>query len=98
STPRHRHPLSEAFIQAATEVGIPSNPDFNGADQEGVGFYQRTTYRGRRWSSAQAFLRDAERRPNVTILTERKVAHILFEGRRATGVALQDGTIFTATK
>ncbi|MGO8528595.1 GMC family oxidoreductase N-terminal domain-containing protein, partial [Rhizobium ruizarguesonis] len=67
-------------------------------DQEGVGFYQSTTYRGRRWSSAQALLRDAEIRPNVTILTERKVARILFEGRRATGVALQDGTIFTATK
>src|SRR5690349_11344329 len=57
SNPRHRHPLSEAFIQAATQVGIPYNPDFNGADQEGVGFYQSTTYRGRRWSSAQAFLR-----------------------------------------
>ncbi|MGO7300679.1 GMC family oxidoreductase [Rhizobium ruizarguesonis] len=98
SNPRHRHPLSEAFVQAATQVGIPYNPDFNGADQEGVGFYQSTTYRGRRWSSAQAFLRDAEIRPNVTVLTERKVARILFEGRRATGVALQDGTIFTASK
>ncbi|PSJ56467.1 GMC family oxidoreductase [Pseudaminobacter soli (ex Li et al. 2025)] len=98
SNPRHRHPLSEAFIQAATEIGIPRNPDFNGADQAGVGFYQSTTYRGRRWSSAQAFLRDAEKRPNVTVLTERKVARVLFEGRRATGVELTDGTVFRAVR
>jgi choline dehydrogenase len=98
SDPRHRHPLCEAFVQAATEIGIPFNPDFNGAEQAGVGFYQTTTRNGRRWSSAQAFLREAEKRPNVTVLTERRVARILFEGKRATGVELLDGMRFFAAK
>jgi len=98
SDPRHRHPLCEAFVQAATEIGLPFNPDFNGSEQEGVGFYQTTTHKGRRWSSAQAFLREAEKRPNVTVLTERRVARILFEGKRAIGVELVDGTRFSAGK
>lgn len=98
SNPRHRHPLSEAFVQAATEIGLPFNPDFNGSEQEGVGFYQTTTHNGRRWSSAQAFLREAEKRPNLTVLTERRVGRILFEGKRATGVELLDGTRFFAAK
>lgn len=98
SDPRHRHPLSQAFVDAAVEAGLPLNPDFNGEEQEGVGFYQSTTKGGRRWSSAQAFLREAEKRPNVTVLTERKVARVLFEGRRATGVELLDGTRFAASR
>lgn len=98
SNPRHRHPLSEAFVQAATEIGLPFNPDFNGSEQEGVGFYQTTTRNGRRWSSAQAFLREAEKRANVTILTERRVARILFDGKRAVGVELLDGQRFSASK
>lgn len=98
SRTRHRHPLSKAFVDAAVEAGLKPNADFNGKDQEGVGFYQTTTYRGRRWSSAQAFLRVAERRPNLTILTEARVARILFEGRRASGVQLQDGRKFAATR
>ncbi len=98
SDPRHRHPLSEAFVKAAHEAGLPANDDFNGADQEGAGFYQSTTKGGRRWSSAQAFLREAEKRPNVTVLTERKVARILFEGRQAKGIELLDGTVYSARK
>lgn len=98
SNPRHLHPLSEAFVKAAIEAGIPFNPDFNGSGQEGVGFYQTTTHNGRRWSSAQAFLREAEKRPNLTVLTERRVGRILFEGKRAVGVELLDGTRFTAAR
>ena len=98
SNPRHRHPLSEAFVKAAVESGLKPNADFNGADQEGVGFYQSTTNGGRRWSSAMAFLREAEKRPNVTVLTERKVARVLFEGRKAVGVALLDGTVYKASR
>ncbi len=98
SDPRHRHPLTEAFVKAAVESGLPANPDFNGAEQEGAGFYQSTTKGGRRWSSAQAFLREAEKRPNVTVLTERKVARVLFEGKRAVGVELLDGTVFRADR
>nr|WP_314086869.1 GMC family oxidoreductase N-terminal domain-containing protein [uncultured Shinella sp.] len=98
SNPRHRHPLSEAFVKAAVESGLKPNADFNGADQEGVGFYQSTTKNGRRWSSAMAFLREAEKRPNVTVLTERKVARVLFEGRKAVGVELTDGTVYRTSR
>lgn len=86
------HPLSRAFIRAAQQTGIPYNPDFNGGNQEGVGFYQTTTHDGRRWSSAVAFLRKAEGRKNLKIMTSTRVARILFEGNRATGVQLENGT------
>lgn len=92
----YKHPLSRAFIRAAQETGLPYNPDFNGAVQEGVGFYQATTHKGRRWSSAMAFLREAEKRPNMTVMTETKVARVTFDGTRATGVELQNGQKITA--
>ena len=98
SRTRYRHPLSQAFVEAAVEAGLKANPDFNGADQEGAGFYQTTTHRGRRWSSAQAFLREAERRPNLAIITQARVARILFEGKRANGVELIDGRRFAAAR
>lgn len=98
SDPRFRHPLSRAFVRAAQEAGLPFNPDFNGARQEGVGFYQSTTHEGRRWSAAQAFLRKAKTRPNLTIRTRTRVARVLFEGRAATGVALEDGSEIRARR
>ncbi len=85
------HPLSWAFIRAAQEAGLPYNEDFNGARQEGVGFFQTTTANGRRQSSAQAFLRAAEGRANLTILTGRRVHKIEFEGKRAKSVLLENG-------
>ena len=88
---RYGHPLSWAFIRAAQEAGLRYNEDFNGNQQEGVGFYQTTTNKGRRWSAAQAFLRDAENRPNLEIMTGTKVHKILFEGRTAIGVLLSNG-------
>lgn len=91
SDKRYGHPLSWAFIRAAQEVGLPYNEDFNGSSQEGVGFYQTTTHEGERWSSARAFLRDAEKRPNLTVMTDTRVARVLFEGRKATGVELEGG-------
>ena len=57
---RHADPLSEAFVVAAAETGIPTNPDFNGATQEGAGFFQTTTRRGRRASTAFSYLRPAK--------------------------------------
>lgn len=86
------HPLSWAFIRAAQEVGIPYNEDFNGSRQEGVGFYQTTTSKGRRRSAAEAFLRKAEARPNLTIRTATRVNKVEFDGNRATGVVLDDGS------
>ncbi len=92
------HPLSWAFIRAAQEAGIPYNEDFNGARQEGVGFYQTTTNRGRRRSSAEAFLRQAERRANLTVRTGSRVHKVLFDGRKAIGVRLEDGTTLAARR
>jgi len=98
SDTRYRHPLSQAFVRAAQEVGLPFNHDFNGVEQEGVGFYQTTTSGGRRWSSAQAFLRDAEKRPNLTVMTETRVHKVLFDGRRAAGVLTEGGQTLKARK
>ena len=92
------HPLSWAFIRAAQEVGLPYNDDFNGVRQEGVGFYQTTTNKGRRRSAAEAFLRKAEARPNLTIRTATRVHKVVFDGRRAIGVQLDDGSIVTARR
>jgi choline dehydrogenase len=83
---RDAHPLCAAYFQAAKEVGLPFNPDFNAADQEGVGFYQVTTKNGRRHSAAKAFLRPAMGRKNLTVITGALTTRIDFEGTRAVGV------------
>jgi choline dehydrogenase len=88
-----RHELCDAFIAAAGEVGIPRNDDFNGAAQEGAGYYQATTKNGRRSSTATGFLRPAEKRPNLTVITEALATRVLFEGRRATGVEYSRGGV-----
>jgi choline dehydrogenase-like flavoprotein len=88
---RFGHPLCWAFIRAAQETGLPYQEDFNGAKQEGVGFYQTTTLNGRRASAAVAFLRKAEERPNLTIVTETRVHKVLLDGRRAAGVLTESG-------
>ena len=86
------HPLVEAMIAGAGELGIPRNDDFNGASQEGAGYYQLTTRKGMRCSTAVAYLRSARGRPNLQIETTAHATRILFDGRRATGVAYrQDG-------
>ncbi len=82
-----RHPLCDAFIDCAHEVGVPRNPDYNGARQEGAGYYQRWIHRGRRYSTARAFLRPAQGRSNLTVLTEAQVTRLLLQGRRVVGVA-----------
>jgi choline dehydrogenase len=86
---RHDDPLSEAFVKAAVEAGIPYNPDFNGATQEGAGFFQTTTRRGRRASSAVSYLRPAKERHNLRVETEALAQRIIFEGRRARAVAFK---------
>jgi choline dehydrogenase len=82
----HADPLSAAFIAAAVESGLPENPDFNGAAQEGAGFYQTTTRRGRRASTAVAYLRPAQARDNLRVETSSLAQRILFDGRRAVAV------------
>ncbi len=80
------HPLSQRYLAAAQQAGLPLNPDFNGATQEGVGIYQISTRNGRRMSAARAFLRPAMRRGNVRVETSALATRILFEGSRAVGV------------
>lgn len=78
--------LMEAIISGAEELGVPRNDDFNGATQEGVGYFQLFTRNGWRCSSAVAYLKPARGRSNLRIETDAYVTQILFEGRRATGV------------
>ncbi|WP_052402560.1 GMC family oxidoreductase [Muricoccus aerilatus] len=87
SDPIVRHPASRDFIEATSRLGVPRNLDPNGAEQEGVGFLQFTIRKGRRASAAEAFLRPAERRPNLRVEVEALTQQVLFQGRRATGVS-----------
>ena len=64
-----KHPICEAFIAAATQLGFPRNDDFNGAVQDGVGYHQTTTRNGRRCSTAVGYLRPAMQRPNLRVVT-----------------------------
>ena len=85
------HELVEAIIGAANELGIARTADFNGETQEGVGYYRLFTRNGWRSSSATAYLRPAERRANLRVETDAHVTRILFDGRRAMGVAFRRG-------
>ncbi len=92
------HPLNRCFIDTAVACGLKTNPDFNGADQEGVGLYQITARGGRRMSAARAYLRPAMKRSNVTVLTRAHATRVLFDGTRATGVEfIHRGRTRTAT-
>ena len=82
-------PASFAFIESARRLGIRANDDFNGAEQEGVGLYQVTQREGRRCSAAVAFLRPAEARPNLTVLTHALAERILLDDGRATAVVVR---------
>jgi choline dehydrogenase-like flavoprotein len=91
------HPLCDAFIAAAQQAGFPRNDDFNGATQEGAGYFQLTARNGRRCSTAVGYLRQAHRRRNLAILSNALASRILFSGRRAVGVEYrQRGTTHTA--
>jgi choline dehydrogenase-like flavoprotein len=76
----------DAFVQAALQAGYVHNPDFNGEQQEGFGFYQVTHRNGERFSAAKAYLAPNLGRPNLRVITDARTTRILMEGRRATGV------------
>ena len=84
---RFRNPFSERFIQAAHAAGYPLNDDFNGATQEGVGFYQVTHRDGSRCSVARAYIYDRNR-PNLHVITDATVLRVGFDGKRAVGVVV----------
>jgi choline dehydrogenase len=81
-----RHELIEAFIEGAAQCGVPRNDDFNGARQEGAGYYQLNTHRGWRCSTAVAYLAPARGRANLRVVTQAQCEGVLLEGRRAVGV------------
>ena len=82
-------PVADAFIKAAQQYGIPYNPDFNGAQQQGVGFYQLTQRDGKRSSAASAYIRANEGRKNLAVRTGVQVGRIVVENNRAVGVELR---------
>ena len=86
-----RNPLYRAFIAAGVQAGYGESMDLNGQRQEGLGRMDRTTRNGRRCSAAVAYLKPALGRPNLTLETRAQAARILFEGRRAVGIAFQRG-------
>ena len=83
---RDPNPLTDAFVQAGIQAGYPRNNDFNGANQEGIGYYQVTQKRGRRHSTAVAFLKPALNRPNLQAKTHAHATRLLFDGKRCTGL------------
>lgn len=86
-----KHPICEAFLIACQGLGIPFNDDYNGKAQFGAAYAQRTISGGRRQSAAQAYLRPAKSRANLSIKINARVTRLLFEGKRATGIAIQKG-------
>jgi choline dehydrogenase len=81
--------IARALLTACKQAGIPENPDFNGATQEGCGYYQTTTNNKRRWSTAAAYLKPARGRPNLVIKTGAHATRVLIENGRAVGVEFQ---------
>jgi choline dehydrogenase-like flavoprotein len=82
---RDRHPLAEAYVEAALQCGYPRNDDFNGSVQEGAGYYQTTMRKGAR-SSAVGYLKQARHRANLKVVSQALTTRIVFDGRRATGI------------
>ena len=90
SNMRIQRPITDAWVAAAQAAGYKFNSDYNGADQEGVGFFQLTAKNGRRCSTAVAYLNPARTRPNLQIITHAQVEKIVIEGQRATGIQYKD--------
>jgi len=85
-------PIYRAFVQAGEQAGYERTDDFNGAQQEGFGRYQRTIHKGERWSASYGYLRPIEGvRPNLTVISTGLVTRVLIENGRATGVEVVEG-------
>ncbi len=88
---RERFPIADGFLAAAAEDGQPMNADYNGASQEGFGYYQANQRQGRRWSAYDAYLAPARHRPNLVVVTNAHVQRLSFEDQRCAGVAYRQG-------
>lgn len=95
---RYEDPLIDAFAEASVQAGYPQTEDYNGAEQEGFSHLQMTISKGRRSSTASAYLRPILKRPNLTVLTNAMAKKIVLDGKRATGVTIDHkGTERTIT-
>lgn len=93
---RERCPIASAMIEAAAEAGYPYNPDYNGTEQDGFGYYQVAQKKGQRWSAYDGYLKPALARTNLVVTTEAMVVKLVFEGKRCVGVTyLHDGHLTT---
>ena len=84
-----KRPIHDVFLDAMQDIGMPLNPDFNGVDQAGCGYYQFTQNNGRRASTATAYLDPARPRENLTILTHAKAEKLIFQGTKVSGVRIR---------
>ena len=78
--------VNELFLKACSELQLPANDDFNGKKQEGVGYYEVTQKNGERWSTARAFLEEAQKRENLTVITGAHIDRVNMTENRATGL------------
>ena len=90
SNMRIQRPITDAWVAAAQTAGYAFNPDYNGAEQEGVGFFQLTSRKGRRCSAAVAYLNPVKSRENLQIITHAQVEKVVIEDKRATSVTYRD--------
>ena len=90
SNMRIQRPITDAWVAAAQSAGYKFNPDYNGAEQEGVGFFQLTSKNGRRCSAAVAYLNPVKSRENLQIITRAQVEKVVFDGTRASAVQYRD--------
>lgn len=88
---RYKNPLSHLFLDAARQLDLPLNDDFNGKSQEGVGFFQVTQRDGRRCSAAAAYLAPVRQRSNLAVVTGAHVERVVMDGQRAVGIEYHDG-------
>ncbi len=93
----YSHPICDAFTEAAVELGFPRNNDFNGESQEGVGYQQTTTRNGKRCSTAVGYLHPAMKRPNLRVITRALTERVLFESKRAVGIAFRENGVSPKT-
>lgn len=91
------HPMCQSYLEATRQIGIPTNPDYNGASMNGAMIYQITTRNGMRASTAACYLRPALSRPNLTLALKAHVTTLEMQDRRVTGVTyLQNGRVMAA--
>jgi choline dehydrogenase len=93
----HRSELADRLVEAAIQAGLPAIDDFNDGRQEGAGYFQSTTGKRRRWSTATAYLRPARNRKNLFVRPHAHATRVLIEDGRATGITfISKGVEYTA--